>query len=102
MHEKEIVKWHEVWERRHKQAIRENTRENERRSIHKYTVGDKILIITKENEREGKLHDFMHKGPLEIVKVYENGTIKIKCNNFKEIIHIRRVKPYYGKEQKKA
>ena len=46
MHEKEIVKWHELWERRYKQSIRENTRENKRRSNHNYKVGDKILIIT--------------------------------------------------------
>ena len=78
-----------------------NLRENKRRSNYKYKSGDKVLIVTKTNERGGKLHYFMHKSPYEIVKVYENGTIKIKCNNFKEIIHIRRVKPYYEKEQRK-
>ena len=98
MHEKEIVKWHESWERRSEQAVREHLRENKRRFNYKYKRGDKVLIVIKTNERGGKLHNFMHKVPYEIVKVYKNGTIKIKCNNFKEIIHIRRVKPYFEKE----
>ena len=97
MHEKVIVKWHELWERRKVQAIIENLRENNGRSNHKYKRGDKVLIITRSSERGGKLHKFMHKGPYEIMKVYGNGTIKIKCNNFKEIVHIRRVKPYFEK-----
>ena len=73
-------------------------RENKKRSNHEYKIGDKILVVTKTNERGGKLHDFEHKGPYEIVNVYENGTIKIKCNNFIEIIHIRRVKPFYERK----
>ena len=97
MLEKEIVKWHELWERRSEQAFKENLRENKRRSNYEYKRGDKVLIITKTNERGGKLHNFMHKGPYEIMEVYGNGTIKIKCNNFKEIIHIRRVKQYFEK-----
>ena len=76
-------------------------RENKKRSNHRYKAGDKILIITKTNERGGKLQNFMHKCPYEITKVYENGAIKIKCNNFKEIVHIRRVKPFHEKEQRK-
>ena len=97
MHEKELVKWHELWERRKAQSIKENLRENKGRSNHEYKSGDKVLIITRSNERGGKLHKFMHTGPYEIVTVYGNGTIKIKRNNFKEIVHIRRVKPYFEK-----
>ena len=88
MHEKELINWHELWKRRTEQSFRENIRENKKRSNHKYTIGDKVLVNTKTNERSGKLFNFTHKGPYEVTKVYENGTIKVKCNNFKEIIDI--------------
>ena len=53
------------------------------------------MIITKPKERTGKLVGYKHKGPYKGRKVHNNGTIEIDCKNFKEIINIRRVIPYY-------
>lgn len=67
MHEK-VVNWHELWERRSEQALKGNMKENKRRLNHTYKAGDKILIITKTNERGGKLRHFMHKGPYKSIR----------------------------------
>ena len=66
--------------------------------LYKYTIGKKVLVLTKTNERGGKLIDFAHKGPFEILEVFKNGTNKIKRNKFEEIIYIRRARPFYEKK----
>ena len=58
-------------------------------------MGEKCLIITKPEERMGKLLGYEHKGSYKVRKVNNNGTIEIDCKNFKEVINIRRVAPYY-------
>ena len=80
IHQSELINW----ERKAKQHFRENLRENRSRSNYKYTIGKKVLVLTK---RGGKLIDFAHKGLFEILEVFKNRTIKLKCNNFEEIIH---------------
>ena len=92
-----VVDWSLLRERKGIQQARDNERENRGRTNFQYKVGKRVLVITKTNERRGKLLDYEHKGPYEIVKVYANGTIKMKCGNFNEIINIRRVRPYYKK-----
>ena len=97
IHCAELVNWDQLWERKTNQHLKENLRENKSRSNYKYKIGGKVLILTKTTERGGKLMDFAHKGPFEILELFDNGTIKIKRNNFQEIIHIRRVRPFYDK-----
>ena len=56
------------------------------------------MIVTRTDERSGKLMNYEHEGPFRINKVYDKGTVKIDRNGFDEIINIRRIKPY--KQQK--
>ena len=39
-------------------------------------IEKKVLVLTKTNERGGKLIDFTHESLFEILKVFKNGTIK--------------------------
>ena len=48
-----------------------------------------VRIITKANERRGKLIGFEHPGPYEITSAHTNGTVTIRCGNFLERINIR-------------
>ena len=52
-----------------------------------------MLIILNRVDRGAKLNS-PTEGPYEIVKVYNNGTIKIKRNKYFETISITRVKPF--------
>ena len=58
VHCAELVNWDQLWERKAKQHLKENLRENKSRSNYKYKIGGKVLILTKTNERGGKLMDF--------------------------------------------
>ena len=76
-------------------AIESNTRENASRLSHNYTVGDKVLILISRDEVKSKM-DQPTEGPFAIVKVYpSHGTVKIQRENYQEVIHIRRLKPYH-------
>ena len=74
-------------------------REKKGRSNHKDKVGDKVLVITTTHEHGGQLKEVKHKGPYEVIEVFNNGTVKIKCTNFKETIHIRRIRPFYERQK---
>ena len=97
IHQVALIDWNLIRERKRAQQIKDNNNENRNRSNYKWKIGDKCLIITNKNERNGKLLDYQHSGPYEIIQVNSNGTVKIKCGNFKETINIRRIDPYYDR-----
>ena len=95
IHQLSIIDWNLLRNNKRKQQIKDNERENLKRINHEWKVGDQCLIITKPKERTGKLLGYEHKGLYKVRKVHNNGTIEIDCKNFKEVINIRRVIPYY-------
>ena len=62
-------------------------------------MGDKVLVITTTHEHGGKLKEFNHKGPYKVIEVFNIGTVKIKCTNFKETVHIWRIRPFYERQK---
>ena len=94
IHQRELVNWVDIHDRKRTQQIKDNKRENQGRSNYEYNVGESVMIVTRTDERGGKLIDYEHEGPYNITKTYENGTVKIDRNGFEEIINIRRIKPY--------
>ena len=94
IHQSDIVDWDTVRSRKRAQQIRDNERENSKRANYTWKVGDKCLIVTSVDERKGKLLKFKHKGPYDVIKVNNNGTVRIKSKNFEETINIRRLSPF--------
>ena len=92
VHKKIIADWKLIYSRRREQQIKNNMKENKSRTNYKWKVGDYVRIITKVNERTGKLLGFEHQGPYRIKIVHGNGTVDIECGNFVETINIRRLK----------
>ena len=91
---KEIdVNWLTIKEQREKQALVDNKRENAGRKEHTYSVGSKCWIVRNKFERARKL-DKVAEGPFEILRVHNNGTVKIDRGGYDEVIHMRRLKPY--------
>ena len=93
MQTKVIVDWEFLKDKRRKSSRIANERENKSRIDKVYKKGDKVLIILNRMDRGAKLNS-PTEGPYEIVKVYNNGTIKIKRNKYFETISITRVKPF--------
>ena len=51
-----------------------------------------VRIITKANERRGKLIGYEHPGSYEVTNANNNGTVTIQCRNFLKRINIQRLK----------
>ena len=96
MHIQVKSNWNEIAEKRRKQVITDNIRENASRIDHNYRINDEVLIKLDANERKGqrKIGDSPTRGPYTIVNVYNNGTIKIRKGKYEEIVSIRKVKPF--------
>ena len=94
IYQRELINWTDIQNNKRRQQIKDNERENRGRSSHNYTVGERVLIIKRIDERTGKLLNYEHEGPFEVIKVYPNGTVKINRSGFNEIINNRRIKPY--------
>ncbi len=63
-------------------------------------MDDLILIVKKPYElaKAGKITlPTYSKGSYRILKLYENGTVKIQCRSFTDILSIRRIMPYYSR-----
>ena len=80
--------------RQRKQYIKHNNneRENARRILHTYQIGDKIMLKKYNQHKYGGPE---YKGPYAITTVNDNGTVRIQRRKFYDVINIRNIKPYY-------
>jgi Integrase zinc binding domain len=65
--------WAYIAQKRQKQIVKDNQRENSKRIAHEYHVGDKVLY-----SKHGVLKklDTPQRRPFEVTKVYTNGTVQ--------------------------
>ena len=84
--------WELIRERRQKEMLKNNAKENSKRIPHTYSVGDKVA-----KRRPGILPKLRRKrdGPYEVTAVYNNGTVRIRQGAVQERINIRRLNPYH-------
>jgi hypothetical protein len=54
-------------------------------------VTEKVLV---KGDRSIKFADYANKGPYEIVKVNNNGTVKTRKGSVTDAFNIRNIKPY--------
>ena len=86
-------------QRRQRQAIENNKKENKNRREHNYKVGDLVLIIEKQYERAKRPKiSSPAEVPFKIIQVYQNGNVRIRREGFDEDISIRRLRPYFQSE----
>jgi hypothetical protein len=96
--QKIVMDWVALKAIRQNQAIANNAKENKKRLGHIYKVDDLVLIVKKPYElaKAGKISlPTYSEGPYKILKLYKNGTVKIQCGSFTDILSIRRDMPYY-------
>lgn len=87
-----MANWKRITDRKLRQVLRHNERENSSRLQHTYRVGD-LVLITKDKNRISKLNQ-PTEGPFKILQVNTNGTVQIQRSAYVEIINIRRLVPY--------
>ena len=90
-----VANWHATHNRLLVRAQEDNRRENRGRIPHRYRVGDLVLIRRdRGNEVRPKLAKPTF-GPFRVLAVHSNGTVTIDRRRYREVIHIRRLVPYY-------
>ncbi len=90
------AEWESIRARRQQEINRNAARENRNRVEHHYQVGDKVLL-----QKPGILRKMSvpRTGPHTIERVYTNGTVRIRKRHVRERVNIRRIIPYFEREQ---
>jgi transposase InsO family protein len=86
--------WEYIRSRKQNIIHKNNKAENAKRVAHTYAVGDKVLL---KRGTENK-YETPYKGPYTILKVNDNGTVRMKVKNVEDTYNIRRLTPYLGPE----
>jgi transposase InsO family protein len=83
--------WARIRANRQRMINQSNLRENKKRLVHDYKVGDKVLLT-----KPGLLRKLStpRSGPYLVKAVHTNGTIHIQRGVIKERVNIRRVTPF--------
>jgi hypothetical protein len=89
---KHTANWEYIKQRKQQLIVRNNKRENSKRIEHTYKVGDKVLL--------SRGTEFKYKspfsGPHEILKVNDNGTVRLQVKAVADDYNIRRLYPYHS------
>ena len=99
--QKVLIDWERMKTLRLKLAEENNAKENKKRLNHEYKVGDRVLLVFKPYERlkGGKISpSTLARGPFIITEVIANGTVKIQCGAFEDLVSIRRITPYVQRD----
>lgn len=95
---KQVAKEQELMEKerfRRAWARAKNQTQNNEPRDHQYKVGDFILIVASETERQKQPNiSSPMKGPYTIVNIHGNGDFEIQRGNFTRKVNASRIKPY--------
>jgi len=84
--------WNLIRERKQKLIRENNRRENAKRIRHTYKVDDKVLL---KREDKAKYRQNPWEGPYKVVKVNNNGSVRIRKGAVTDTFNIRQLKPYF-------
>jgi transposase InsO family protein len=91
---KHEANWEYIRARKQNLILKNNKAENSKRIPHTYSVGDKVLL---KRGTENK-YETPYSGPHIILKVNDNGTVRMQVKNVEDTYNIRRLTPYLGTE----
>ena len=89
-----MADWKNIRKRKQMVIERNNDRENKRRRTHEYSAGDKVLVEARITD---KYSEPMWNGPHSVIRVNDNGTVRLQRGIVSETVNIRRIKPYLTK-----
>ena len=82
--------WEYIRQRKQKIINKNNQKENAKCIPHNYKEGDLVML---EKGTENKCES-PFSGPHKIMKVNDNGTVRVEVKNVTDTYNIRRIKPY--------
>jgi hypothetical protein len=81
-----IANWELIKQRKQRLINKENANENAKRHPHQYQEGDCILL----NRGTENIYESPYEGPYEVLKVHDNGTVRIQRGTVQDTVNIRR------------
>ena len=85
-----VANWEFIRQNKQRLIDKNNKAENSKRIEHTYKKGDLVLLKRgTENKYEAP-----YKGPFDILKVNDNGTVYLQAGAVEDTINIRRLTPY--------
>ena len=86
-----LANWKYIQSRKQAEINRNNIKENRKRRTYTYQLNEYVLV---KNDWTSKYGTTSYKGPYEIVKINDNGTVQIRMDNVLDTYNIRNIKPY--------
>ena len=87
-----LADWRYIQSRKQDLINLNNKKENKTRKEHTYVVDDRVLVKQDQLTKYGTTQ---YKGPYTIIKVNDNGTVRIRMGNVFDTYNIRQIKPYH-------
>jgi hypothetical protein len=85
--------WAQIVQRKESQIKKDNLRENNKRLIYTYKVGDQVFVT--DPRKVSKLYP-PRNGPYKVIQVYTNGTVRVQRGAVSSRMNIRRLTPYFN------
>ena len=89
-----VVDWRVSKAVKQHQVDIDNVRENAKRVMHDYTIGNQVYVEITGIYR--KLY-YKKQGPYRIIEVFSNGTVRVQRGQVNERINISHLKPRFDK-----
>ena len=83
--------WKLIKDQKQKLIKKNNALENKNRKDYIYNVGDKVMIKQDQSAKYAKL---AYKGPYQITKVHNNGTVNVQMDKVNDVYNVRNIYPY--------
>ena len=96
MNIKFLADWKYIQQRKQKIINQNNQKENSKRILYNYKIGDKVLMDMTDTTKS-KYGSNPFDGPYTVRRVNANGTLVLEMGPILDTVNIRNVKPYREK-----
>jgi len=90
-----VADWTRIRQNKQRIIADSNKSENSKRIPHEYNVGDRVLLTTPGQLRKLQAP---RTGPYRVVHVHNNGTVTIQKGHVQQRVNIRRINPYWTRD----
>ena len=93
-----VANWEFIRQNKQIRIDKNNKAENAKQVPHLYKEGDLVLLLRGTENK----YETPYQGPFCILKVYDNGTVRLKVGAVEDTVNIRRLTPYTSPTPTKA
>jgi hypothetical protein len=83
--------WDAIKRQKQQKILENNRRKNAKRKDYTYQVNNQVLHLDAHNYKYGR---DLYNGPYKILRVFNNGTVRLQLQHYADVVNIRQIKPY--------